>query len=89
MKDIYICTGQFHIFCSALLKLTNNRENQGDLVICNCFEGADKLFNNLHKLVDKFDKETGYFNNVYFINDKEYKNLEPDQNPTTIKKVFK
>ncbi len=67
MRDLYICSGQYHVFCSLLLKMIDNADCEGDLLICDCFEGASDLYARI-KSESHADKEIKTFDNVFFLN---------------------
>lgn len=66
MKDLYICTGKYHLFCSLMLKLIDNEERDGDLLICDCFEGAAELYRKI-KTQGGSEEKLKTFDNVFLL----------------------
>ena len=79
MKDLYICTGPFHVFCCIFLKSIENRDCDGDLYIVDYFDKAKEL--------SQIIKKSGLFQSVFFMEKNVYENLLPSKPKTIIKKA--
>lgn len=78
-KDLYICTGPYHVFCCIFLKCIENRERDGELVIVDCFEGAEALFCMV--------KKSAVFQKAFFMDANTYKKLTPTAPSNTAGKL--
>ena len=74
MRDLYICSGKYHLFNAVLLKMLDNKDKIGDLMICDCFEDAKQLYERMISFSDKFGNEK-LFEKIIFLNHQVYEEL--------------
>lgn len=77
MKDLYICTGQYHLFCVLLLKQIDNKDREGDLLICDCFERARAFYEIIRRECSLIGKRK-LFDNVLILERQQYKDRIPE-----------
>lgn len=84
--DLYICTGKYHLFCVLLLKMIDNVHRAGDLLICDCFEGAQSIYESLAAYC-KTEKKI--FDNLVFLPKSQYDELDPTVSMAYSKRIMR